>query len=167
MIILITHQRSLFICCLKPVLSESLISSYWFLVYSCWHINVIKCKLIDLSCFCRLIMFIMQPQTINYDLVYFSDFHLGHIHQFCWCCVPSLFPPRSTRRPAVCWRFITARSPITRRCVSSGRTPVRVPGRPASGTARWRQSCLTWCTHTSPSPRCRSAPKPFHQLYTC
>lgn len=67
--------------------------------------------------------------------------------------------PFSTRRPAVCWTFITARSPTTRRCVSSGRTPARVPAPPANGTARWRPSCHTWCTCTSPSPRCRSAPQ--------
>lgn len=65
----------------------------------------------------------------------------------------------STRQPAVCWTSITARSPSTRRCVSSGRTPARVPEPPASGTARWRPSCPTWCTRTSPSPRCRWAPQ--------
>lgn len=73
--------------------------------------------------------------------------------------VSYLCPPCSTRRPVVCWRFTTVRSPIMRKCVSSGRTPVRVPELPASGMDRWRPSCLTWCTHTSLSPHCRSAPK--------
>ena len=112
------------------------------------HTDVTRCKFMDFIylCWCRLL-------TLSVLLVRLQSDRLSLTF------VPSV-SSLSTRRPAVCWLFTTARSRITRRCVSSGRTPVRVPEPPASGTARWRPSCLTWCTHTSPSPRCRSATQP-------
>lgn len=75
-------------------------------------------------------------------------------------------PPCSIRQPAARCLFTTARSPITRRCASSGRTPARAQEPPASGMAHWRPSCLTSCTLTSPSPRCRSRSKLWFYRHT-
>ena len=55
----------------------------------------------------------------------------------------SLLSLCSTRQRGARSPSTTARSRSTRRCVSSGPTPARVQGPPASGTAPWRPSCHT------------------------